>query len=83
MKKPGNAIKSAPKNGTKVDLYIEIHASPRSFGMSDSFWASYCWWDGKNWVHLHRGKPTEIFTNYVTRWAPAGSQKTDYKSEAA
>ena len=71
---------TAPKDGTKIDLFLGIPASPRSFGWADSFWVPHCWWDGKGWVHMHRGQPTALDPSYISGWADAGSQQTDYRA---
>lgn len=51
-------IEEAPKDGIwrKVDLWLEIGASPRSMGFSDSFRVPDCWFDEKlgGWVHHDR-----------------------------
>lgn len=72
-----SSIKSAPRDGTKIDLYLHIYASPRSMGMSDSFWVSECWWKDGQWVHQHRGKDEPLYTDYVSGWLPAGDPKPD------
>lgn len=64
------SIKSAPKDGTKIDLWIHIYASPRSFGMADSFRTLDCWYQDGHWVHYHEGKVAELFDDYVTHWMP-------------
>lgn len=30
-------IETAPKDGTAVDLWLQVYASPRSMGFSDAF----------------------------------------------
>lgn len=61
-------IDSAPKDGTVIDLWLSIHASPLSMGMSDEFGVPDAWWDGSRWVHTYRGRPTELYGHYVTHW---------------
>jgi hypothetical protein len=56
----------------KVDLWLQIPASPRSMGMADSFRVPDCWRhivSGK-WVHDHRGEEKEICQEYITHWKP-------------
>ena len=69
-------IESAPKERTlgepQVDLWMEVYASPASFGMSDSFRVPDCWRDyttGK-WVHRDRGEVRELNERYITHWMP-------------
>mgnify|MGYP001582442452 CR=1 FL=1 len=63
-------MKSAPRDGTVVDLWLEIRASPTSMGMSDSFGVPDAWFADGKWVHTYRGKPTELNTAYITHWRP-------------
>lgn len=63
-------IKSAPRDGTIIDLWLEIYASPMSMGMSDSFGVPDAWFADGKWVHTYRGKPTELETSYITHWRP-------------
>lgn len=68
------SMKSAPKDGTRVHLWMEVYASPMSFGMADQFAVPDAWWDGAKWVHEYRGQPAELRSNYIANWMPA-SQK--------
>ena len=70
MNKKWKKFKSAPKDGTKFNAWYEIYASPMSFGMSDEFEIPGVWWDGSKWVHMFRGKPTELRDWYFTKWRP-------------
>lgn len=63
-------IDTAPKDGTKVDLWLHIYASPRSFGMEDDFRVTDAWWQDGKWVHRYRDKDAEIFSDYITHWMP-------------
>lgn len=67
-------IKSAPRDGTLVDVWLEIHASPRSMGMGDSFGVPDAWFKDGKWVHTYRGKPTELDQSYITHWRPVQSR---------
>lgn len=53
-----------------VDLWLEIHASPRSFGMSDSFRVTDCWKQGVKWVHKEGAETKELYQEYITHWMP-------------
>lgn len=68
-------IETAPKEVERwrpVDLWMNIHASPRSFGMSDAFRVTDCWRNASGkWVHVHEGKEAELFQDYVTHWMSA------------
>lgn len=69
-------IESAPKDGTKVDLWLEFYASPASMGMSDSFRMPECYYatiEGKTgWFHLDGMKQNQLFDEYeyITHWMP-------------
>ena len=74
MKKLGwRSIKSAPKDGSKLHLWMQIYPSPASMGMSDAFAMPDAWFDGANWVHWFRGKPAQLDHNYITHWQPASN----------
>lgn len=71
MRKRGwKNIKSAPRDGTKVHLWMDIYASPMSFGMSDAFAVPDSWFQDGKWVHIHRGEIAALRNNYVTHWMP-------------
>ena len=61
-------IESAPRDGTVIDVWLEIHASPMSMGMSDSFGVPDAWFKDGKWVHMYRGLPTELETGYIKQW---------------
>jgi hypothetical protein len=61
-------IKSAPRDGAVIDVWLTISASPMSMGMSDSFGVPDAWFQDGKWVHTYRGKPTELDRHYVTHW---------------
>lgn len=65
------SLETAPRDGTKVHLWMEIYASPMSFGMGDEFAVPDAWFEGGKWLHYHRGAPAELRDNYVSRWRPA------------
>lgn len=63
-------IKDAPRDGTIIDVWLEIHPSPLSMGMGDSFGVPDAWFQDGKWVHTYRGKPTELNSWYITHWRP-------------
>jgi hypothetical protein len=54
-----------------VDLWLEIYALPRSFGMGDSCRVVDCWRESGKWFHRQSGRELELFADYVTHWMPA------------
>jgi hypothetical protein len=60
-------------DGERVDVWMYIYASPRSFGMSDAFKVERAWREKRKWFHLHNGEPTELYNNYITHWSPIPS----------
>lgn len=68
--KEWKSIKSAPRDGTIIDLWLSIHASPMSMGMSDDFGVPDAWFQSGKWVHTYCGKPTELEVGYITHWRP-------------
>lgn len=63
---------SLPTEREKVDVWIDIYASPRSMGMSDASRELNVWRVGKKWFHVYEGKDAEIYSDYITHWAPSG-----------
>lgn len=61
-------IADAPRDGTVIDVWMEIHPSPMSMGMSDSFGVPDAWFENGKWVHTYKGRPTELDSNYITLW---------------
>ena len=65
------SIRSAPKDGTKIDLWLNIHASPMSMGFSDSFRVIDCWFREGKWFHWQDMKgDMELRSEYITHWMP-------------
>lgn len=64
------SIKSAPRDGSVIDVWLTIHPSPHSMGMGDSFGVPDAWFENGKWVHTYRGKPTELDASYITHWRP-------------
>ena len=54
----------------QVDLWMRVHASPRSFGMGDAFRVTNCWKEAGKWFHIHNSRPAELFSEYITHWMP-------------
>lgn len=64
-------IETAPRDGTKVDLWMRIDASLMSMGWSDEFRLPEAWFEGGRWFH-HResGVKSELEIRYITHWMP-------------
>lgn len=56
-------------DGERVDLWLYIYASPRSMGWSDAFKVPEAWKEKGNWLHIHGGKPTKLYSDYITHWS--------------
>lgn len=54
----------------EVDLWLSVHASPRSFGMGDAWRVVDCYRKGGKWFHRVDGKEMEIVADYITHWMP-------------
>lgn len=80
---PWQLIATAPKavvSWQPVDLWMQVHASPMSFGMSDAFRVPDCWRNAEGkWVHDFRGKEAELNRDYITHWCalPAPPKDAD------
>lgn len=69
-------VETAPKDRTRVDLWLNIYASPRSMGLSDSFRVIEAWHENGKWVHWdsHDRKVKELYEPYITHWMPIAEQ---------
>lgn len=56
---------------TEVDLWLEIHASPRSMGFADSFRVPDAFRRGGKWFHRNPVKEEELYAPYITHWRHA------------
>lgn len=63
-------IASAPRDGTIIDLWLNVYASPLSMGIADRFGVPDAWFKDGKWVHTYRGQPTELEIDYITHWRP-------------
>ena len=54
----------------EVDVWMNIYASPRSMGWADAFRIPNAYRVKGKWFHLHEGKETELFADYITHWMP-------------
>ncbi len=71
-------IATAPKDGTKVDIWMQVNASPMSMGLSDSFRVVECAWsesevakEGPGWYHYDQSKSYDfrrLQDRYITHW---------------
>lgn len=53
----------------EVDLWLNIHASPRSMGMSDSFRVIDAYRIDGKWLHrVESGHERELHLDYITHW---------------
>jgi hypothetical protein len=61
-------IAEAPKDGTKVDLWMEI--SPRSDGWGDSYRVTDAWWSEskKRWMYSQGNETFTLFHEYAIHW---------------
>jgi hypothetical protein len=74
-------IETAPTEVPKwrpVDLWMKVHASPMSFGMSDAFRVTDCWRNAEGkWVHLFQETEAELNERYITHWMPLPAPPED------
>jgi hypothetical protein len=63
-------------DGVRVTLWLAWGASPLTIGMGDAFAVRDCWREGGRWVHMFRGKPAELASNYITHWRPSDAEPT-------
>lgn len=75
-RKPWRSISAFREQGIghTVTLWLSIYASPMSMGWSDAFAVADCWREHNGaWMHRKDGRPTELRSEYVTHFAPAGA----------
>lgn len=65
-----SVAKRRPPQRKEVDVWMDIYASPRSFGMGDSFRVVEAWRVGDQWFHRQNGKEMELYADYVSHWMP-------------
>ncbi len=71
-------IETAPKDGARVDLWLQVYASPHSFGWSDAFRVIDCWWKDGKWVHRRDdGRVEALYPDYITHWMPIPDPPVD------
>lgn len=63
-------IETAPKDGTEIDVWLDIHASPSSFGWADAFRETEVYYKDGKWFHRQNGKELELYAAYITHWMP-------------
>lgn len=75
--RPWRPIKSYKgSEGERVTLWLSWGASPLTMGMGDAFAVRDCWRQGGKWVHVYRGGPAELATDYITHYARADAELT-------
>lgn len=68
---------SLPTDFEMVDIWVVIHPSQRSMGISDAFRSIDCFRDNGKWFHFYKGVKTEIDINVVTHWRIIPEGPTD------
>jgi hypothetical protein len=62
--------KQLPEDWTEVDVWFEVPASPRSFGISDSWREPNCYRIDGKWFHRQNCEVKELYAPYITHWMP-------------
>lgn len=52
----------------RVDVWIDVKASPRSFGISDAWRVVDAYYKDGKWWHAHNGKQAELRSEIVTHY---------------
>ena len=52
----------------RVDVWLSVHASPRSMGMSDSFRVTDAYRKNGKWCHMEGTAECELFADYITHF---------------
>lgn len=65
----------------RVDLWLDVKASPMSFGMSDAWRVVDAYFKNGGWWHIDRGEQRQLASEHITHFMerPAGPHgETDY-----
>lgn len=54
----------------RVDLWLSVPASPRSFGMADAWRVVECYRRDGKWYHIANSVEAELYSPYITHWMP-------------
>src|SRR5258708_38368127 len=54
----------------RVDLWLNVPASPRSRGWADAVRVGEAYRKDGKWFHNDNGKETELYSPYITHWMP-------------
>lgn len=52
----------------RVDIWLTVPASPRSFGIADAWRVCDAWRKEGKWYHVDAMQNKEIVSDYVTHW---------------
>ena len=59
-----------PEPNERVDVWMAVHASPRSMGLADDFRVPESWQRDGRWFHSHNFAEKELDASYITHWMP-------------
>lgn len=62
-----------PEPYERVDVWMSVHASPRSMGWADEFRVPESWQRDGRWFHSHNFAEKELDASYITHWMPVPS----------
>jgi hypothetical protein len=60
--------KRLPKDYKEVDVWFDVTASPRSYGMADRWREPNAYRQNGKWVHRFKGEIAELNSDYITHW---------------
>lgn len=64
-----------PHDFEKVDVWFDVWASPRSFGMADSWCEPEVWRESGKWFHhckQENNAKLQLESRYITHWKTVG-----------
>jgi len=61
-------IATAPRDGTRIDLWLVVEASPRAIRTPESLIVPNCWYESGAWVHRTKNKIEPLQAQSIIGW---------------
>ncbi|HEU5377324.1 MAG TPA: hypothetical protein VFV38_17990 [Ktedonobacteraceae bacterium] len=63
-------IVTAPKDGTLVDIWVDLPPEPFSCGLRTLYRVVDCFYHKRKWRHYSEGYAITLNAKYITHWMP-------------
>jgi hypothetical protein len=61
-------IATAPRDGTRIDLWLVVEPSPRAIRTPQSLIVPNCWYESGAWVHRTKNKIEPVHAHSIVGW---------------